>query len=221
MKHCWNGAALNSVAIALISMVVLCPGPLLAQQDVKPGPGTLPAAARDAAAAPKAVTNVPRVSLDEITGSPGASLMIPLYYTPDPKAPLRSFAVEIDYVSNNLKFQKAARGAAAEQAEAEVTTNLTDGKPDDKGVTRSKLLVTAALAKDAKSGLPDGLMAYLLFTVSMQAKPFAIRLTPTVVSAEDTSNPPKKVAKVTGVPGMVTVEIPDMMPEATCFFFTH
>ena len=165
---------------------------------------------------------VPRVALAELSGTPGASLMVPLYFTPDLKTPLRSFVVDIEFVSNNLKFQKASRGVAAEQANVDITTSVTDAPADDKGVTRSKLRVTAALTgQTPNEGMPDGLLAYLLFQISLEAKPFAIKLTPTVVSAEDFSNPPKRIAKVGTEPGLVTVELLDVMPEATCFFFTH
>jgi hypothetical protein len=165
---------------------------------------------------------VPRVSLDEIMGSPGASLMIPFYYTPDPKEPLRSIAADVEFVSNHLKFQKFSRGVIPDDVSAEITTNLTEGKPDDKGVIKSKLHVTVSLTdKNPKKGLPEGLLAFLLFQVTMDAKPFTIKLTPSIVSGEDLNNPPRKIAKITGVPGTVVVEIPDLLPEATCFFFSH
>lgn len=166
--------------------------------------------------------SVPRVGLSELSGTPGASLMMPFYFTPDPKTPLQSIAVDIEFVSNNLKFQKSALGIAAEQANADVQTSVTDGQPDDKGVVRSKLHLTASVSGPAaKQGLPDGLLAYLLFQISLDAKPFSIRLTPSVISAEDTSTPPKKVADVATEPGLVKVEVLDAMPEATCFFFSH
>ncbi|MBI4478697.1 MAG: hypothetical protein HY651_01630 [Acidobacteria bacterium] len=165
---------------------------------------------------------VPLVALAELSGTPGASLMVPLYFTPDLQTPLRSLTVDIEFVSNNLKFQKASRGVAAEQANVDITTSVTDAPADDKGVTRSKLRVTASLTgQTPNEGMPDGLLAYLLFQISLEAKPFAIKLTPTIISAEDFSNPPKKIAKVGTEPGLVTVEVLDVMPEATCFFFTH
>src|ERR1043166_7776745 len=58
----------------------------------------------------EAPEGIPRVSLSEITANPGQSLMIPLYFTPDPQNPLRSFSVEIEYVSNSLKFNSAEPG---------------------------------------------------------------------------------------------------------------
>ena len=169
----------------------------------------------------------PRVSLAEIGGNPGASLMMPLFFTPDPQNPLRSLTVDIEYVSNSLIFQKISRGLAAELANADIQTNLTEGKPDDKGLKRAKLRITASLPEpNSKDGLPHGLLAYLLFQVSPDAKPFAIKLTPTVVSADDLSTPPKKVANVDVKPGLVTIEALEAMydrlaPAVACFFFTH
>ena len=163
---------------------------------------------------------VPRVSLDEIAGSPGANLMVPFYYTQDAKDPLRSISADVEFVSNHLKFQKFSRGVIPDDVSVDITTNVTDGKPDDKGVVKSKLHVSVSLTdKNAKKGLPDGLLAFLLFQVTMDAKPFTIKLTPTLVNGEDLNN--RKIAKITGVPGTVVVEIPDLLPEATCFFFSH
>jgi hypothetical protein len=176
-----------------------------------------PVPAHAQSAAPEVV---PRVALAELNGTPGSSLMVPLYFTPDPKNPVRSITVDIEFVSNNLKFDHASKGTAAEQSGAELTTAVTEGKPDDKNVTRSKLRITAAIADAAsKTGLPDGLLAYMLFQISLDAKPFSIRLTPTVIDATDVQN--KKVAKVGTEPGLVVVEVLDVQPENTCFFFTH
>ena len=176
---------------------------------------------RSEAAQEPTAKDLPRVALGDITGTANANLMIPLYYTPDPKTPLSSLTVEIDYVSNSLKFQKALPGAVTEEAGAEVQTTLTDGVPEDK-VVRSKLRVAVALTKKQDStGLPEGLLAYLMFRISPEAKPFAIKLNTSVIAAEDLRNPPQKVDKVHAQPGLVVVELLDAMPEATCFFFTH
>jgi hypothetical protein len=175
-----------------------------------------------AAAQEEASAKGPRVGLAELDGTPGASLMMPFYFTPDPKTPMQSLAVDIEYVSNNLKFEKSALGIASEQGKADVQTSVTDGQPDAKGIVRSTLHVKASLSgENAKQGLPDGLLAYLLFQISMDAKPFSIRLVPKVVSAEDTSTPPKNITDVATDPGIVKVQVLDVAPEATCFFFTH
>ena len=166
---------------------------------------------------------VPRVSLSEITGGPGASLMVPIYYTPDPKQPLRSLAVDIDYVGTHLKFQKASRGVMPDDLGVDINANVNDNPPDPKtGISRSKLHISIALTdKNPQKGLPEGLLTFLMFQITMDAKPFTIKLNPTVTAAEDLRTPPRKIAKVNTVPGIVTVEIPDLLPEATCFFFSH
>jgi hypothetical protein len=167
---------------------------------------------------------VPRVSLSEITGTPGASLMVPLYFTPDPKNPLRSISVDIEYVANSLEFQKASLGAAAETARVDVATDVTMSPPDDKNIKRAKLhLKASATSQTPATGLPDGLLAYLLFQISLEAKPFAVKMTTTVSGAESMTAPPKAVdvAQIGKEDGLVVVEALDVMPEATCFFFTH
>ena len=169
------------------------------------------------------IEGAPKISLGQITGSPGASLMIPLYYTPSSAAePLRSLVLDLNYVSNHLKFQKAAAGVIPEDIGVEIAGNVTDGESDAKGTVRSKLRVSVSLTdKNPKKGLPEGLLAYLLFQVTMDAKPFTITLTPTVNSAVDLHTPPRKVTTIRTEPGTVVVEVSDMLPETTCFFFSH
>jgi len=185
----------------------------------------------DAAAAQlppgQSAAQAPRVSLAEIKTTPGSSLMMPLSLTPDPKNPLRSVTVEIEFVSKSLVFQKTTRGLAAEIVNADVQASLTEGPADDKGLKHAKIRLTASLPEPAaKEGLPDGLLAYLLFQVSPDAQPLSIKLTPAVVAASDLSTPPKKIASVGADPGIVVVEALEdvyqrLAPQIACFFFTH
>jgi len=157
----------------------------------------------------------PRVKLGEIAATPGSSVMVPVYFTPDPKTAIRSFTVEVQHVSNNLEFQSAVDGAIEG---LEITSSVTKGTPDEKGVTRSKFRVTVT---DKKSkGLPDGLVSFLMFNLSQDAKPFVIKLNTKAVSAEGQSAA-QKVSNLNVVSGSVTVESSDVEPGMTCFFFSH
>ena len=170
----------------------------------------------------EAESKVPRVSVGEIGGNPGSNLMVPLYFTPDPNRPLRSISIELDYVSNSLKFQQAATGTAVEQSGATMKATLTDGTPDDKDVTRSKLRIDIEVPADqAGKSIPDGLLSFLMFRVSDEAKPFAIRLNTNVLAAQTAQTPSQPVADVGALPGMVVVDQGDLLPEQTCFFFSH
>jgi len=163
----------------------------------------------------------PYVSIGTVDGSPGASLIVPVYYTADPKTAIRSVTLELEFVSNNLEFQDATKGVVDEDR-LEVSNTLTKGSPDSKGVTRSKLRLTATLKEDKSAeGLANGLIAYLMFQLSAEAKPFVITLTPTIIAAEDTEKPSKKVTSLKAQPGSISVLSADVTPEMSCFFFTH
>ena len=184
----------------------------------------LPAAAAQQAGGEdsEAAARLPRVAVGEINGNPGSNLMVPLYFTPDPNRPLRSITVELDYVSNSLKFQNAATGTAVEQAGATLNATLSDGAPDQNNVTRSKLRISVEIPEgQAGKSIPDGLLSFLMFRVSNEAKAFAIRLNTSVVSAQTAQTPSQSVADAGALPGMVVVEQGDLLPESTCFFFSH
>jgi hypothetical protein len=169
----------------------------------------------------------PRITVGSLKAVPGGSVMLPLTLAADPKTPLRSISVDIEYVSNSLQFQKASLGIGAELVSAKVETSLTESAPDSGGIKRAKLRVTASLPEPApKEGLPGGVLAYLLFQLKEDAKPFIIRMVPTVISAQDLSTPPKNVASVGTEPGQIAVDDPQtiydrMVPAVVCFFFTH
>ncbi len=207
-------------ALCLLAAVLAATAPLLS--GLLPEANAKSALQGSAEETQDSAETVPSVSVGEITGTPGASLMLPLYYTADPNVPLRSLTIEIDYVSNNLEFNKASRGVVTEKVGADVTATLIDGTPDENGLTRSKLqIATSLVEQNPQEGIPSGLLAFLLFRISPEAKPFAIRLNTRVVSAEDLQSPPQKVTQIAATPGLVVVELADVLPEATCFFFTH
>jgi hypothetical protein len=165
--------------------------------------------------------SVPQISLKEITGNPGSGLMIPLYFTAGPM-PIREFSIDIKFVSNHLKFVKIVEGVLPEGVTADIQGKVIDDAADTTGVIRSNLRISISLTgKPPKSGLPDGLLAFLMFEVTRDAKPFVIKLVPTLVSASDMNIPPGQIAKINMVAGTVTVEILEITPEATCFFFSH
>ena len=170
--------------------------------------------------APAQEPTPPYISVGQVDASPGASVIVPVYYTPDPKTSISSFTAEIEFVSNNLLFEDASEGVVNEN-ELKITNSLTTSIPDENGVKRSKLLLSVGLEGKPKKGIEDGLVAYLMFNLSAEAKPFVIKLTPRIVSAEDTQRPPRKVVNLGARPGSVAVLSADVTPEMSCFFFTH
>src|SRR5262249_14885649 len=73
-------------------------------------------------------TSGPQISVGEVTGSPGASLMVPVYFTPDSKAPIKKLAATVEYVSNNMEFQEVS--SAVTEQEVEVSGVFAKGTAD-------------------------------------------------------------------------------------------
>ncbi|HWP84661.1 MAG TPA: hypothetical protein VNN17_05695 [Terriglobia bacterium] len=187
------------------------------------GAGSLLFAAAPQASAPRA----PLVSLAEIKGTSGSSVLMPLSLAADPKRPLRSLTVDIEFVSKSLTFQKISRGIAAEVANADIQARIVKEQDDANGLKHVTLRVTASLPDPPPaSGLPDGLLAYLLFQIAPEAQSFTIKLTPVAVSGNDLSSPPQRVENIASQPGAVVIEslremYDRLAPPLACFFFSH
>src|SRR5262245_25510029 len=94
----------------------------------------------------------PYISLGQVDASPGASVIVPLYFTPNTNAPVGAFTAEIEFVSNNLRFEDASKGVVNEDA-LRIANSITTSEPDDKGVKRSRLRLTVSLDGKPKQGL--------------------------------------------------------------------
>jgi hypothetical protein len=170
---------------------------------------------------------VPRVTLGEIKGTPGSSIMMPFSLSADPQNPLQSLSVDIEFVSKSLLFQKTSPGLAAELTGVQVGASVVKEEVDENDLRHVTLRVTAGFPEPImEGGLPDGLLAYLLFDIAPEAQPFRIRLTPVNITAKDLSSPSKDVANVGSEPGLVVIESADAMfdrlaPPIACFFFSH
>jgi hypothetical protein len=170
---------------------------------------------------------LPKVTLGEIKGTPGSSIMMPLSLSTDPKNPVQSLAVDIEFVSKSLIFQKTSPGLAAELADVQVQANVVKEEVDENDLKHVTLRVTAGFPEPVmEGGLPEGLLAYLLFDIAPEAQPLRIRLTPVAITAKDLSSPPKDVVNMGSEPGLVVIESTDAMfdrlaPPIACFFFSH
>ncbi len=148
----------------------------------------------------------------------GTTAAIPLYYEPSKNSHLRSVHLELDFVSNSIKFTKAEKGVASEVQNFDVAVEAKELPPDDKKISHTRLLIDVTLTDaDARKSLPEGLLSFLNFKIPDDAKPFSIGLNPITVAAQDAA---KKPVEVAAEAGKVIVSIPDA-PLAGCFFFSH
>jgi len=82
-------------------------------------------------------------------------------------------------------------------------------------------LLTLAADGKAAPALPEGIVGFLMFRLSEQAKPFVITIKPDVISFEAARQPVQEGLKINVQPGSITVENQDELPGMTCFFFSH
>jgi hypothetical protein len=169
--------------------------------------------AQDAAQKPAASLIVGTLASDR-----GTTAAIPLYYQAGKDTRLRSLRLELDFVSNSVKFDKAEKGIVAGAQAFDLTVEAKELPPDDKNLTHTRLTVNVALpGVDSQKPLPEGLWAFLNFRIPPDAKPFSIALNPISVSAQDMAKKPVEVAVEAG---KIIVSVPDA-PLPGCFFFSH
>ncbi len=189
------------------------------QSEMQPSPAQSTEANRESA---RSDPSLPRISLGSQTGTPGTSIVIPLYYTPPEGGDLRSLAVEVEWVSKNLQFVRSERGISAESIGADVAGKVTGTQKDDKGIEHSTLRIDASVVEEnPKRGIPEGLLAYLTFKISSEAQAFAIELRPKLLAATEIGPAGKKISQAEVENGRVGVELPGLPPYVTCFLFSH
>ena len=183
--------------------------------------GHVAAAQKPKPAPPVPTTSAPTggsLLVGTVASEVGTTAAIPLFYDPAKSGGIQSFHLVLDFVSNSVKFARAEKGVASEGVELEVKAEAAELPPDGKKIFHTRLTVDVSVAGgDPKKTLPQGLLAFLNFTVPENAKPFSISLNPISISAQDAS---KKPVEIAAEPGKVIVSIPDA-PLAGCFFFSH
>jgi len=173
--------------------------------------GTSPPLAQQSGGAGEPAT----VILGTVASDPGTTATIPLYYKPGAARSIRNVHLELEFVSNSVKFAKAEKGVAAETQNFDLAVNAKELPPDG-NIQRTRLSIDVSVA-DAGKSLPEGLWALLDFRVPTDAKAFAIALNTIAVTAQDAD---KKPVKLMAEAGKIIVSVPDE-PLAGCFFFTH
>ena len=85
-----------------------------------------------------------RITLGSTSGTPGTSVVVPIYFTPAEGMQVGSVQLVVDFISANLKFHRLDPGVAAEIGNVQVRAEVKQGK-NDRGVDTSTLKITAAM----------------------------------------------------------------------------
>src|SRR6266446_8459857 len=74
---------------------------------------------------PKTTT---RVTLGSTSGTPGTSVVVPIYLMPAEGVDIGLLKLEVNFVSANLKFDKLEGGIAAEMGNVDLSSDLKTSK---------------------------------------------------------------------------------------------
>src|SRR3989304_1487026 len=120
-----------------------------------------------------------RVTLGGTSGTPGTSVVVPIYFTPAENLQVGRIKLEVHYVSVNMKFSKLDTGIAAELGGGDVHAEVKEGK-NERGVETQTVTVTASFLSPAppQKGIPAGLLAYMTLKLTDTARTASIGLRP-------------------------------------------
>lgn len=161
-----------------------------------------------------------RVTLGASSGTPGTSVVVPIFFTPAENVEVGRLTLEVNYVSVNMKFSKLDSGT--EMKNLDLHTDVKEGK-NDKGVDTQTLTIIASIPipPTSKKGIPEGLLGYLNMKISETGRPASITLRASLKADELGSNKPIQNIRISDTQVDV-LSLGETPPSAvSCFFFSH
>lgn len=173
--------------------------------------------ASETAVDPAAIT---RVTLGGTSGTPGTSVVVPIYFTPAIGLDVGRLNLDIRFVSASLKFLKVDRGLAAELGGVDLSSKINTEK-NEEGIDITTLTITfsSLLQESPLKGIPAGLLGYVAMKIDERGRPAAISLRTSAEANELGSMRP--VQNLKSLSATVEVVAPGSQPMVTCFFFSH
>jgi len=154
-----------------------------------------------------------RVNVGFASAKPTDEIDIPLTFSGAEGATAGSIMARVGFPSNVLTFTTAERALAAELADAEIKATAAPDK-DNKELGVLEVNITG------KSPIKPGIVAYMKFRVSKDAKKGDLKLDLLESTAKAADGKPVEMAK--GDSGSVTLfNMDEEIPVVGCFFFTH
>jgi hypothetical protein len=179
-------------------------------QDAAQDPG---AVSRPAAPAAQESTNDLKINIGIAAAKPGDPIDIPVTLSGGEGAQIGGAVIHVGYPTATFSFNDAERGLAVELADGQAKATVAQDKTDAKSSV-------IELALTGTSCIKPGILAYLKFQVSNDAKKSEVPLKLLDYKATGCQNAPLQLAK--GDDGLITIfAIDEEIPVIGCFFFTH
>ncbi len=147
--------------------------------------------------------------------APGRQVFVPLVLGASEEFQVGTLVSEILFPNALLSFEGVTIGESADLVEAEPTASV---QADDENPEQSRLTVT--IASSQGKAIPSGLLAYLTFQVSDQAKVGDAMILEHTASASSLENPLHFLDPITARRATIEVNIFDT-PFFSCLFYMH
>jgi hypothetical protein len=156
----------------------------------------------------------PTLNIGTSTAKPGDPVDIPVTISGAEQPQMGSITLELTFPKEALHYVRGSAGLSGEMAGAVVEGTPTSDAPDAPGLS----LLTVSIK--AKQPIKPGILAYIHFRVSTDAKKGMVPLKTRSVQAVALSGESQPLAK--GRDGQVEVfDRDETIPLIGCFFFTH
>lgn len=160
-----------------------------------------------------AAAQEPTLNIGQSTAKPGDPVDIPLTISGKEQPQMGTITVELTFPKDALRYVRGSAGLSGEMAGAAVDGTTGDA-PDASGMSLLTVKITA------KQPIKPGILAYVHFRVSTDAKKGVVPLKAQSVEAKTLGGQSQQLAK--GRDGRVEVFARDeTIPLVGCFFFTH
>lgn len=164
-------------------------------------------------ATPQVEGTTSRLNLGFDKSVPGDQAFIPLILTPATGVEIGRIIAEITFPSHLLSFEEARRGAAANSADAQVSTRVS---AEEQSPENSILEVVVATEEGA--AIPGGIVVYLTFRIADHAPGGQIIELQNTARVFTTDDPLDPVELTTTNGEIENLEFPVLF---ACFFFMH
>jgi len=190
-----------AATVLLVLITWLCPAVLAQEEEMDPKTTT-------------------RLALGSTSGTPGTSVVVPIYLTPAEGLEIGRLKLEMNFISVNLKFDKLDAGIAAEMGNVDLSTEVKNAKDEkDRDTTTITVLASFLTPNPPEKGIPAGLLAYMTLNINETARPANITLRTNAEASELKTKQPVKNLRT--FDAKVEVVEPGTQPLVVCFFFTH
>ena len=158
---------------------------------------------------------VTSLALGSLPSAPGNQVFVPVMLTASEGARIGTVLSEITFPSTFLSFDGITVGQSADRVKAQISAVVA---ADDQN-PESSIIEVSVVSSQGKA-IPSGVLAYLAFTIALDAPLNLVLNLENVASARSVDDPENPANPITARNGEIEVKVTDN-PFFACLFYMH